>query len=392
MKYSILILITTIMLSAPLHAAKMRIAVMNFVVKGVTKAIAENVAELIRGEMINTGKYTVIERAQMNRILKEQGLQRTGCTDISCAVEIGKILSARKILIGTVMKLGGMIVITGRIVDVKSGAGEFSEKQSAESERGLYNAVSIFTKKLTSRIEGGEYYEETAPAVQAQSDSKGNVYDSWFMAMEYNFGLTGYEEGAGGVFMIGMNFSNSYGSIFHFGGRLGALAGFGPDYELDLLGEQPYDPSDPLSNISSEYERGYSYAGEVAGVFAELTMGVNLRVGSGFFGFKLFGGLGIFKGVMTSYTYGAIDPIMLSILFDPYYDPYDPYYSLLTSGNFNEEDISYTTLYLSLGAGIPLGRGSRFAGPIFQIMILPTPDEIDEGAIVMVMLGFKHAW
>ena len=83
---------------------------------------------------------------------------------------------------------------------------------------------------------------------------------------------------------------------------------------------------------------------------------------------------------------------MLSILFDPYYDPYDPYYSLLTSGNFNEEDISYTTLYLSLGAGIPLGRGSRFAGPIFQIMILPTPDEIDEGAIVMVMLGFKHAW
>ncbi len=132
----------------------MRIAVMNFKAKGVTRTLSINVSELIRNEIINAGTYTVIERAQVNKILKEQGFQRTGCTDISCAVEIGKILSARKILIGTVMKIGGLIIISGRIVDVKTGTGEYSAKESANKEEDLYNAVTRFIQKLTLRTQG----------------------------------------------------------------------------------------------------------------------------------------------------------------------------------------------------------------------------------------------
>ena len=205
----------------------------------------------------------------------------------------------------------------------------------------------------------------SAPVTQAQADSKANVYDSWFMAMEYNTGSTFYGKDTGGVFMIGMNFSNSYGSIFHFGCRLGALAGNGPEckfrdeYYADLLKLEP----------------GYIYDGRVAGGFAELTTGLNLRVGSGFFGFKLFGGVGIFRGIMHSYTWVTDYSLFFGV-----------------SRSWEQEVISYTTPYISFGAGIPLGRGSRFAGPVFQIMILPTPDDFDEDEIVMAMLGFKHAW
>ena len=142
------------LLTVPASAGKMTIAVMDFQAKGIDTIVAQNVSELIRGEIINAGIFTVIERAQMGEILKEQGFQQSGCTDITCAVEIGKILSANKMLVGSVMKIGGSIIIAGRVVDVQSGVGEFSENQDCESEAKLLNAVKLFTEKLNARIQG----------------------------------------------------------------------------------------------------------------------------------------------------------------------------------------------------------------------------------------------
>ncbi len=141
-----------VLICSPVFSEKMRIAVMDFEANGISEATAQSVSELIRGNMINTGKYIVTERTQMRQILDEQGFQRTGCSDVNCAVEIGKILSANKILVGTVIDMQGAIIITGRIVDVESGVGEFSEDIKVDSEKELYDAVKNFTKKLTERI------------------------------------------------------------------------------------------------------------------------------------------------------------------------------------------------------------------------------------------------
>jgi hypothetical protein len=45
--------------------------------------------------------------------------QMTGYAENSCAVKAGRMMSAKKILIGTVLKMGGKIVTSGRLVDVK---------------------------------------------------------------------------------------------------------------------------------------------------------------------------------------------------------------------------------------------------------------------------------
>lgn len=150
-----IITILIVLISIPAFAEKMRIAVMDFKGDGVSESTARKVSELIRGEMINSGEFVVIERAQMDSILAEQGLQQTGCTDISCAVELGKMLSAKKMLVGTVMKMGENVVITGRIVDVEKGVGEFSQDHKAESEMELYMASKEFAKKLSTRIMKG---------------------------------------------------------------------------------------------------------------------------------------------------------------------------------------------------------------------------------------------
>jgi len=107
------------------------IAVVDLDAKGISQAETDYLSEYMRGQVTRlvtseeykerTGiNYTVVERSQMDRIFEQFEIQDTGCTDISCAVEFGKILSVERILIGSVGLVGQTYSISTRIVDVES--------------------------------------------------------------------------------------------------------------------------------------------------------------------------------------------------------------------------------------------------------------------------------
>ncbi len=133
---------------------KMRLAILDLQAKGVSKVIGIAVSDLIRSDMVDTGRFVVVERAQMDAILKEHELQQTGCTDSSCAVQVGKILSANKVLIGEINKLGSDYIITARVVDVEKGVAEFSTSEKAVDINEIDKTVRKLVDKLTLRITG----------------------------------------------------------------------------------------------------------------------------------------------------------------------------------------------------------------------------------------------
>ena len=132
-----------------------RIAVLDFKTVNLPGDKSRIISELIRTDLINTNKFTVIERSQVDMIFKEHGFSSTGVTDDSSAAKIGKLLTAKKILIGSVMKVGEGIVITSRVVDVEKGVAENSAKVTAESDDALVPEVSNLVAMLT----GGESAE-----------------------------------------------------------------------------------------------------------------------------------------------------------------------------------------------------------------------------------------
>jgi hypothetical protein len=134
---------------------KMLVAVLDLEPKAVPRILAGAVTDIICSEMVKTGLYTIIERARMNEILKEQEFQATGCTDQTCAVQIGKLLSARKILLGEINKIGQTFIITVRIVDVEKGISEFSANEKADTEDNLDAAAKKITKNLSLNIVEG---------------------------------------------------------------------------------------------------------------------------------------------------------------------------------------------------------------------------------------------
>lgn len=156
---------------------KLRLAILDLSAKDVSAMTSSKVSELLRTTMFNTGLFTVIERNEMETILKEQKFTLTGCTDEKCGIRIGRLLSANKILVGTVMKLGNKIIINARIVDVEKGKLDFAEKTSCTKEEELDTACDDFANKISARILGRPYQPTAVaePSVPTQTRTSGSV-------------------------------------------------------------------------------------------------------------------------------------------------------------------------------------------------------------------------
>ena len=104
-----------------------RVAVIDFESIGDDPNIGRGVTEIVRTELIKTGKYEVVERALLNKIIEEQRFQLSDLVDPSKAVELGKMLGADLILTGSVVKIGTSYTINARFIDVKTGMAKRAE-------------------------------------------------------------------------------------------------------------------------------------------------------------------------------------------------------------------------------------------------------------------------
>ena len=109
------------------------IAVLDLVANGISESEARSLSEFLRGQITRAATsdefrnrsgfvYKVLERSQMDKILDEFDYQSTGCTDEECAVELGKMLNAERIVIGSVGLVGQTYTISVRIVDIETAS------------------------------------------------------------------------------------------------------------------------------------------------------------------------------------------------------------------------------------------------------------------------------
>lgn len=98
------------------------VAVMRFESVGIDSGVSMVITDVFTNQIQAGGKYRVMERSQMNKILSEQGFQNSGaCNNAECAVEIGRLLSIDNMFIGSIGKLGESWVINIRIINIKTG-------------------------------------------------------------------------------------------------------------------------------------------------------------------------------------------------------------------------------------------------------------------------------
>ena len=127
-------------------------AVLDFkATQGLTTNDAVTLTNKFRSALSKTKKFDVLERSEMESLMKEQDMSLSDlCDNTDCAVQVGKLLVAKKMVVGEIGKIGETYSVTARIIEVSTGKVELSEnlqhKGSAES---LLPVFDVLAQKLT---------------------------------------------------------------------------------------------------------------------------------------------------------------------------------------------------------------------------------------------------
>ncbi len=155
---------------------KTNIAILELEADGVTKSEARTLTNKLRGELIKTGRFDVIERSQMKAILDEQGIQQSGCISEECAIKIGQLIGVKEIIAGSVGKIESTYVISIRMIDV--GKGRVVKNVDEEIAGSLTDVLKAGVHNVARKIAG---FTDGFLKVAASKGSKSNKSSVWFI-------------------------------------------------------------------------------------------------------------------------------------------------------------------------------------------------------------------
>lgn len=84
--------------------------------------LSKGLALMLTGEAANFDGYEVVERADLQKVINELDLTKTGRFDASTTAQIGKLLGAESMVVGSYMSLMGKFRIDARMIDVETGS------------------------------------------------------------------------------------------------------------------------------------------------------------------------------------------------------------------------------------------------------------------------------
>lgn len=168
--------ISTAAYSGDLSKLKKRVAVFEFEDKTdhsvrwwSGQSVGSGMADMLITELVNSGKYTVIERTAMDHILKEQGLGQSGAVTQQSAASVGKMLGVQVAIVGSVTEFGhakggtggrlkgvsvgvssqkAVVAVDVRFIDTTTG--EILDSKSARKEKSK-RGLSLGTEKFAFR-------------------------------------------------------------------------------------------------------------------------------------------------------------------------------------------------------------------------------------------------
>jgi len=117
---------------------------------GIEKEQCAALTDVLIDEMVKMKKYTVIDRANRDKILSEAGFQQTGCVDNSCTIEMGRQLGVGKMVVGSVAKLEETYLVNLQLLNVETAAVENSARETCEKCKldNLITTISNDARKL----------------------------------------------------------------------------------------------------------------------------------------------------------------------------------------------------------------------------------------------------
>ncbi|NOZ21789.1 MAG: hypothetical protein GXP25_11975 [Planctomycetes bacterium] len=133
---------------------KIKIAVLDLDAQGVTPVTAQVLSEALRTSLYNSGRFRVMNRKDVDKVLREKAFERTETfanTTSDQIAKMGTALGVEKMVTGSIGLLGRTYAVNLRMVDVASHENEriVSERYSG-AEDGLFQTIEAAARRLVA--------------------------------------------------------------------------------------------------------------------------------------------------------------------------------------------------------------------------------------------------
>ena len=184
----------------------MAVATFDITGNAVSNDEAESITELYIAELVSTGKVSVVDRTNFNKILKEMQFQAGDWANSEKTVKLGTAAGAEIISRGQIIKLGSKMYLSATLIDVKTAKVLSSAKVQFVSIDDIFGILTKFAKDaveglslkigdigpgggLVFYIEGNRAYEcsevlgerNWSEAKTLCSEYRGGGYDDWYL-------------------------------------------------------------------------------------------------------------------------------------------------------------------------------------------------------------------
>lgn len=143
------------------------------------------VTDALTEAMFNTRKITIVERSNLQAILKEQKFQASGLVNEKTAKAIGMLAGADFVCFGTLKDLGNSITLNAKVVDVETGELCAISRATIIKDDYLKNQVQSAVSSEQAKTEVNT--KKTSTSVSQKTTSADNAWK-----------VTSYEDSFGG--------------------------------------------------------------------------------------------------------------------------------------------------------------------------------------------------
>jgi len=122
----------------------------------------KSVPEFLKSELSRSEKLIIVERRELESVLREQALSMTGLIDSTTAQKVGSILGATYIVSGSINNSNNKVRIDAKIIRTSTGQVR-SEKVEAPNDQYLSEMIAVLGNNISFILlgEGAYQYKKT---------------------------------------------------------------------------------------------------------------------------------------------------------------------------------------------------------------------------------------
>lgn len=185
---------------------KKRVAVLNFdyatvqtmvsSVFGTNVDVGKGISDLLVQQLVTDGKYSVIERNAIDKILNEQNFSNSDRADSTTAAKIGKILGVDAVIMGSITQFGrddqNKTIGGGALSNYgsKFGIGGVQKREAKAVVAVTARMVDTTTAEILAAVTGSGTSERKGTSLVGAGGGGGNAAGGGYDMTSKNFGET----------------------------------------------------------------------------------------------------------------------------------------------------------------------------------------------------------